>query len=68
MQFDELKDPALQERLKGCKSAAELVELIEAEGYELDDSQLESISGGSTWSCWSHDCGGYCPDLCNQFR
>ena len=50
MNFEDLKNPELQEKLKACKSPDELVELAKAEGMELTDEQLESIAGGdSEW-------------------
>ena len=58
MNFDELKNPELQEKLMACKTAEDLVALAEAEGVELSDDQLESISGG-IWLCDDHTCGGY---------
>lgn len=58
MQFDEIKNPELQEKLKSCKSADELVEIFESEGMELTDEQLDGIAGGSSWNCDIDD-GGY---------
>jgi hypothetical protein len=40
MNFEDLKNPELQEKLKACESAAELVELAQEEGVELSDEQL----------------------------
>ena len=54
MNFEDLKNPELQEKLKAAKSADELVELAKAEGIELTDGQLEAIAGGEDWrSCES---------------
>ena len=49
MDFEDLKDPKLQEKLKSAKTAEDILALAKEEGYELSDGQLESISGG--WSC-----------------
>ena len=52
MNFEDLKKPELQEKLKSAKTADELVELAKAEGVELTDDQLEAIAGGEDWrSC-----------------
>ena len=50
MNFEDLKNPEFQEKLKSAKTADELVELAKAEGVELTDEQLEVIAGGeSEW-------------------
>lgn len=54
MDFDELKDPELQVRLKAAKTPEELLEIAKESGVELEDAQLTAISGG-TW------CDEYCP-------
>ena len=52
MNFEDLKNPEFQEKLKSAKTADELVELAKAEGMELTDDQLEAIAGGEDWrSC-----------------
>ena len=51
MTFDELKNPELQEKLKACQTAEELLALAKAEGYELSDENLEAIAGGAIWNC-----------------
>ena len=54
MNFENLKNPEFQEKLKSAKTADELVELAKAEGMELTDDQLEAIAGGEDWrSCES---------------
>ena len=37
MNFEDLKNPELQEKLKSAKSAEDLVALAKAEGLELTD-------------------------------
>ena len=47
MNFEDLKDPAFQEKQKNAKDADELVALAKSEGVELSDEQLEAIAGGN---------------------
>ena len=49
MNFEDLKNPELQEKLKAAKTADELVALVKEEGVELSDEQLEAMSGGEEW-------------------
>ncbi len=57
MNFEDLKNPELQEKLKAAKTPAELVALVKEEGFELTDKQLEGLSGGDGWvSCDNNDC------------
>ena len=49
MGFDELRDPALQEKLKAAKSPDEILALTKEEGYELGDAELDQIAGGGFW-------------------
>lgn len=64
MNFDELHDPELQERLKNCKTPEEMLELAQEAGYELSDEQLEGVAGGSDWG----DCFPDCPTFMNYCR
>ena len=48
MNFEDLT-PELQEKVRACKTADELVALASAEGVELTDEQLEGIAGGMNW-------------------
>ena len=59
MDFEDLKNPELQEKLKSSNTFEELVALAKEEGIELTDDQLEAISGGGKWlgKCWA-----YCRD------
>lgn len=54
MNFDNLKSPEFQEKLRSAKSFEGLVSLAKEEGIELTDEQLESLSGGDEWyeECW----------------
>ncbi len=49
MNFDELKNPELQEKLKSAKSPEDILSIAKEEGYELSDGQLEAISGDDAW-------------------
>lgn len=46
MNFEDLKNPELQEKLRSAKTADELVALAKEEGLELTEGQLEALSGG----------------------
>ena len=59
MNFEDLKNPELQEKLKTCRTAEELVVLAKAEGFELSDAELESVSGGAIWDCSDNICADY---------
>lgn len=55
MEFKDLSDE-LKQKAAACTSTEELVALAQAEGIELTDEQLESLSGGVDWACSPHDC------------
>ena len=55
MNFEDLKNPEFQEKLKAVKTADELVELARAEGIELADDHLDAVAGGGSWG----DCCQY---------
>ena len=46
MNFDDLKNPELQERLKACNSPEELLAHARELGFELSDEALDGIAGG----------------------
>ena len=48
-----------KEKLASCQSTEEMLKLAELEGIELDDEQLEAISGGDSWD--SGHLGRPCP-------
>ena len=52
MNFDELKDPQLQARLKNAKTPEEILEIAKECGIELTDTQREGISGGWCDRCY----------------
>ena len=49
MSFEDLKDPELQEKLKGAKTPEELLELAKEEGVELTSEELDGVASGSFW-------------------
>ena len=60
MNFEDLKNPELQEKLKAAKTADELVELAQEHGMELTDEQVGAISGGDNeWYCPCNQPGAY---------
>lgn len=46
MNFDDLKKPEFQEKLKAAKSTEDLRALVKEEGYELSDEELKGLAGG----------------------
>ena len=46
MNFEDLKNPVLQERLKSAKTPEEILAIANEAGFELTDEQLQAISGG----------------------
>ena len=43
--------PEQMEKARACKTTDELIELAKSEGIELNEEQLEALSGGSWVSC-----------------
>ena len=66
MNFEDLKNPELQEKLKSAKSAEDLVALAKAEGLELTDEQLEAVAGGENLWAETHpdDCSNFDYEIC----
>lgn len=56
MDFETLKDPELQTRLREAKSPEEMLEIARECGMDLSDAQIEGVSGGA----W---CSDYCTDF-----
>ena len=54
MDFDDLKDPQLQAKLRETKTPEELLAIAKECGMTLEDAQLEHVLGGS----W---CDSFCP-------
>ena len=61
MNFEELS-AELQEKVRACKTAEEIVDLAKNEGYELSDEELEAISGG-----WYY-CSDKICNICSNFE
>ena len=57
MSFEDLKDPELQEKLKGAKTPEELLELAKEGGVELTNEELDGVASGSFW-----DSDNFCTD------
>ena len=56
MNYDDLKNPELQERLKAAETPEEILAIAKEEGFELTDEALEAVAGGEFW----------CPVVCNN--
>ena len=57
MEFDEIKDPELQEKLKSAKTPEDVLEIAKDQGVELSLDELDAVSGG--WSdnpCNNYEC------------
>ena len=62
MDFDMLKNPELQEKLKTVKTPEEFLLLVKEEGCELSEAELEGIAGGDVvWTCSDNTCSTYVP-------
>lgn len=48
-----------REKFASCQSVDDILELAKLEGIEIDDAQLEAISGGRSWD--SGHLGRPCP-------
>ena len=60
MDYNDLTDE-LKAKARMCHSNEELLELAKAEGIELTEEQLDSVSGG-TWGCSDNDI----PETCGE--
>ena len=65
MEIEDLT-PELKEKLKACKTPEELMGLVEAEGIELTEEQLEDVAGGA-YAFLTSIFGGDCGDLGEHF-
>jgi len=60
MNFDEIS-PELLEKAKACKTPEEMLALAGAEGIELSEEELETVSGGKfSWTCEDRSCADVC--------
>ena len=59
MNFENLKNPELQEKLKAANTPEDILALAQEEGFELTDDELEAVSGGVDW--WK--CETYSPSM-----
>ena len=58
MNIDEMKNPELQEKLRDVENAEDVLAIVQEEGIELTDAQLDGIAGGG-WG--SSDSSLKCP-------
>jgi len=49
--YREQMTPEQMEKARACKTTDELIELAKSEGIELNEEQLEALTGGSWISC-----------------
>ena len=56
MNFENLKNVELQEKLKAAKTPEELLAIAKERGFVLSDAQLKSVAGG-VW------CSTFCTGL-----
>ena len=61
MNFEDLKDPELQEKLKSAMTSEEVIALALEAGYDLSEEQLKAINGGDE-SAWYHTCDDHYSD------
>ena len=61
MNFEDLKNPELQEKLKAAKTEEELMAIVAAQGIDLSNEMLQAISGGMMCRGF---CGEHCPAVC----
>ena len=54
MNFEDLS-PELQDKVRACQTAEEILALAKQEGYELSEEALEAVAGGGDWT----DCDNY---------
>ena len=59
MNFEDLKNPKLQERLQSAKTAEELLAIVREAGLKLSNAELAGISGG-IWCSHFCDTLTYC--------
>ena len=59
MNFEDLKNPELQEKLKSAKTPEDILAIAKEEGFSLTDDQLEAVFGGSDWDLSGLRCQGF---------
>ena len=59
MNFEDLKNPELQEKLKAAETPEDILAIAKEEGFPLTDDQLEAISGGGDWDLSGLRCQGF---------
>ena len=61
MNFEDLKNPEFQEKLKAAQTPAELLALAREQGLPLSDEDLQEIAGGTLRTGWGWEDGRQCP-------
>ena len=56
MNFEDLKNPELQEKLRSAKTPEEILAIAQEEGYALSDAELADVSGNGCWACSDYEC------------
>lgn len=63
MDFSELKNPELQEKLRAATTPEELLAIAKEEGFELSENELQAVSGGqgncAWYLCTDRQCDAY---------
>ena len=57
-QVKEAFSPELLEKAKAAQSMEELLDIVESEGMELSDEQLELVAGGCG-GCYGYNCDSH---------
>ena len=60
MNFEDLKTPELQEKLKACNTPEDIFEIVKTEGIDLTEDDLKALAGGTSLSSqWNDFISGY---------
>lgn len=65
MSFENLPDE-LKEKARACKTPEDMLALAKEQGIELDDAQLEAVSGGNAWDGKCEEFVAPCQIICAE--